>query len=124
MYRARPPLFRPNVLLYLDTREPAASGLLGPHDHAQLKRLVAATMRDISGLGYDEIANALGYKSDVTARKRVTAGRRIWPALWAWPWRCWSEGSPPGNWLKSGPDAALTALLQTWLTGEPVVAAA
>jgi hypothetical protein len=118
------PYFRSRVLLYLETAEPAALQLLEAHDRVELRQLTAAALRDIWGRRNDYIASKLGHRYDRTARSDVADGRKLWPHLCAWPWSEWSEGKPPPTWWKSGPDPTLAAALQTWATGEPVLAGA
>jgi hypothetical protein len=113
---ARPPasakLPRPAlVAMRYDDPEAWALAISDERGRSALRKLTAAALRDLLGLGLEEIAERLGYADERSARRAAAAGRMLWPQLGAWPWWRSEPGALPHEWWR---DEATAERLFKW----------
>lgn len=110
-------VLRPRLALALESRDHLAWKGLDDRDHAELKKLRAATARDIVGLNGEQLAAAFTYTDESTVRAKVREGRRLLRGLGAWPWCAFHDGAgrPPREWRTLG-DPCASALLAWWVS--------
>jgi hypothetical protein len=111
-------VLRRRLALALETDHPEAFDQLQAHDRREWLRLYAAALRDIVALDYGSVGEACGYEDIRTARRAVSAGRKLWRQLAAWPWRYFGpNGLPPAGWREHGGGPQVNAAFATWATG-------
>lgn len=96
----------PQLAEALRTGSPVFAEMLGRHEVAAARRLWAAALRDIGGVGIGRVARACGYtgaNAEDTAKKAVARGRQTWRSLGAWPWVEFtgSGAAPPRMWRRA-----------------------
>ncbi len=92
---------------------------LPQNDHAQLRAMFVAHMRDIKGMSEEAIVEAVpAYADERAARRAIARGRKLWRRLYAWPWRGFDEhGRPPANWWTKEMGTNFTDVLEAWAAG-------
>lgn len=112
-----PPSVIPRLALVATrTGDPDAADLAIRDERARaaLRKLAAAALRDIGGLGSLDIGERFGYaeaEAERSARRVAKEGRQLWCRLGAWPWWGRNQASLGSEWWL---EDSLTEQLFTW----------
>lgn len=80
-------------------------------EHAGLRCLTAAVLRDLAGHSAQQVADQ-GYADAAAARRAIRKGRERWAHLGAWPWWHFGLVAPDPEWHQRRDVAATWAV---WL---------
>lgn len=102
---AVPGAITPQLAEVLRTGSPVFAELLGAHEEAAARRLSAAALRDIAGVGIEQVLDVCGYHGEFaadTARDDLRRARAAWRSLGAWPWAEFTgeSAAPPRMWRR------------------------